>query len=171
MTGYVQVYTGNGKGKTTAAIGLAVRAAGAGLRVFIGQFLKCGRYSELKMLKLYEKQITVRQYGREGFITGPPEQEDIDLAQKGLAEVNSVIMSGEYDVVILDEVNVATSFKLFPVDELVHIIEHKPERVELILTGRDADDTVIEKADLVTEMIEVKHYYSKGVSHRTGIEE
>jgi cob(I)alamin adenosyltransferase len=168
--GYVQVYTGNGKGKTTAAIGLAIRAAGAGLKVFIGQFIKGMHYAELDGLKRFEDLITVKQYGRGCFITGEPEPIDIELAQKGLQEMKQIIASGDYDLVILDEINVAHYFKLITMQELLSVLDVKPDRVELVFTGRNAPKELIDRADLVTEMREVKHYYAQGVQARTGIE-
>ena len=170
MKGYVQVYTGDGKGKTTAAFGLALRAAGAGFRVFIAQFVKKMKYCELKSLKKFEDIITVKQYGREDFIRDKANQEDINLARKGLKEVADIINAGEYQLVILDEANVATHFNLFTPQELLDIINSKPEHVELVITGRNANPLIIEKADLVTEMREIKHYYHKGIKARTGIE-
>jgi len=170
MKGYVQVYTGNGKGKTTAAIGLAVRAAGANLKVFIGQFVKGMHYSELESLKRFSDLITIKQFGRECFIFHDPTQEDIQCARDGLKEAKEIINSGEYQVVILDEINIALYYKLFPIDEVIDIIKNKPENVELILTGRYAPQEIIDIADLVTEMREIKHYYVKGVVAREGIE-
>ena len=168
--GYIQVYTGNGKGKTTAAIGLAVRAAGAGLKVFIGQFIKGMHYAELDGLKRFEDLITIKQYGRGCFITGEPEPIDIELAQKGLQELKQIIALGEYDLVILDEINVAHFFKLIATQELLSVLGVKPEKVELVFTGRNAPQELIDRADLVTEMSEIKHYYTKGVQARSGIE-
>jgi len=168
--GYVHVYTGDGKGKTTAAVGLAVRAAGAGLRVFIAQFVKSGRYSEIEALERFEGQIVCRQYGRGCWLRGEPSDEDIRLAREGYKEVREIIASGTYQVVILDEADIATWFQLIAVDELLELIDLKPERVELVFTGRRADPRLIHRADLVTEMREVKHYYQKGVMARKGIE-
>jgi len=170
MKGYVQVYTGNGKGKTTAAIGLAVRAAGANLKVFIGQFVKGMHYSELESLKRFSDLITIKQFGRDCFIYNDPTEEDIKRARDGLKEAKEIINSGEYQVVILDEIHIALYYKLFPVDEVIDIIKNKPEDVELILTGRYAPQEIIDIADLVTEMREIKHYYVKGVVAREGIE-
>jgi cob(I)alamin adenosyltransferase len=170
MKGYVQVYTGNGKGKTTAALGLALRAVGADLRVYIAQFAKHGEYSEISALEKYRESITIQQYGRIGFINGDPEDDDIRAAREGLNEVKEAMCSGKYDVVILDEANIATRYRLLSVDELLVLIEAKPEHVELVITGRDADARIIERADLVTEMKEVKHYYQQGVEARVGIE-
>jgi cob(I)alamin adenosyltransferase len=168
--GYVQVYTGNGKGKTTAALGLAVRAAGAGLRVFIGQFVKGMEYSEIVALRRFEDLITVKQYGSGCYIYNRPEVADIIAAENGLDEVREVIHSGNYKVVILDEANIATYFSLFSVDKLLALIDSRPDDVELVITGRKADQRVIERADLVTEMQEVRHYYVRGVEARHGIE-
>ncbi|MCJ7618433.1 MAG: cob(I)yrinic acid a,c-diamide adenosyltransferase [Desulfobacterales bacterium] len=170
MKGYVHVYTGDGKGKTTAALGLSIRAAGAGLKVFIAQFLKNGDYSEIKALKRYSDLITVEQFGYSRFIRSKPTPDDIECAQKGLEKVKSVIFSGNYKMVILDEANVAVKLGLFPAEDLLYIIANKPEEIEIIITGRNADQKVIEKADLVTEMKEIKHYFQKGVKARVGIE-
>lgn len=170
MEGYVQVYTGNGKGKTTAAIGLAVRAAGANLKVYIAQFVKGMHYSELDSLKRFEDLITIKQYGRDCFIFNDPKEEDIQCARDGLKEVENIIMSGEYDVVILDEINIALYYKLFPLEDVIRLIKNKPKHVELVLTGRYAPEEIIELADLVTEMREIKHYYEKGIMARSGIE-
>lgn len=167
--GYVQVYTGDGKGKTTAALGLALRAAGAGLRVFIGQFAKGMKYSELNALERFP-EIEVRRYGRGCFIYREPEPADVEAAQAGLAEARAELASGHWDIVILDEANIATHFELISVEDLLAVIEEKPEGVELVITGRRADPRVIEAADLVTEMREVKHYYADGVPCRKGIE-
>ncbi len=170
MKGYVQVYTGDGKGKTTAALGLALRAAGAGLKVYIAQFVKGMEYSEHDSLARLSDNITVKQYGRGCFIQGTPEEKDMRAAQEGLREVKAVMCSGKYHMIILDEANIATSFGLFPVEDLLDLIRAKPAGVELVITGRRADARVMEQADLVTEMKEVKHYYRKGVQARVGIE-
>jgi cob(I)alamin adenosyltransferase len=170
MKGYVHVYTGNGKGKTTAAIGLAIRAAGAGMRVYIAQFVKGMHYSELDALDRYVDRITLKQYGRDCFIEKEPEEEDIQAARQGLEEVKGILASGDYQMVILDEANIATHYKLFSPDELIEVVRSKPEAVELVITGRNADPKVVALADLVTEMKEVKHYYNRGVQARPGIE-
>ncbi|RLB11835.1 MAG: cob(I)yrinic acid a,c-diamide adenosyltransferase [Deltaproteobacteria bacterium] len=170
MKGYVHVYTGDGKGKTTAAIGLAIRAAGAGRKVFIGQFLKSGEYSEHKALERFSDLIEIKQYGRGCFIYGAPEDEDIKAAREGLNEVRDIINSGEYDLVILDEANIAVYYKFFEVSKLLDIVRSRPEHVEIVITGRMADQSLIDEADLVTEMKEIKHYYKKGVIARPGIE-
>ena len=169
-TGYVQVYTGNGKGKTTAMLGLTVRAVGAGLRVFIAQFVKGMKYSELEALRRFDDLVTVKQYGRDCFIVNEPTDEDIRVARQGLNEVRDILYSDTYDIVVLDEANIATWYKLFSVDELIELIENKPKNVELIITGRNADERILQHADLVTEMREYAHYYTKGVEARIGIE-
>ena len=167
--GYLHVYTGNGKGKTTAALGLALRAAAAGKKVFIGQFIKGMHYSELDLLPLLPN-ITVKQYGRRCFIDGPPAPEDYAAAQAGLAELASILRKGAYDMVILDEANIALYFKLFEFAELQKALLARAPHVEVVLTGRYAPQELIDMADLVTEMREVKHYYTKDVEARTGIE-
>jgi cob(I)alamin adenosyltransferase len=170
MKGYVQVYTGDGKGKTTAALGLAVRAAGAGLRTYIGQFVKGMHYSELESLKRFSDLITIRQYGRDCFIYKEPDEEDIRAAREGLEEAREAVNSGKYDLVILDEATIALYYNLFSVEEFLELIRGKPKDVEMIITGRRADPRIIEMADLVTEMKEIKHYYQKGIQARDGIE-
>jgi cob(I)alamin adenosyltransferase len=168
--GFVQVYTGDGKGKSTAAFGLALRAAGAGLRVFIAQFLKQGRYAEVEALERFSDHITVKQYGGPSFVMGEPGDEDRRAAQVGLDEVRAVFASGEYQVVILDEGNVLTHLRVVPVEDLLGLIDLKPEGMELVITGRNADPKVLDRADLVTEMRDIKHYYREGVPARRGIE-
>ena len=169
-TSLVLVNTGNGKGKTTAALGLAVRAAGAGLRVFIAQFIKKQKCSEHALLDELGDRITVRQYGR-GLIMGrKPSPADIKAAQEGYEEAKKVLLSKEHDVVILDEANVAAHYGLITVQDLLELMAAKPKSVELVITGRYADQKVMEAADLVTEMREVKHYREQGVKARRGIE-
>lgn len=170
MKGYVQVYTGDGKGKTTAALGLAMRAAGAGLKVYIAQFVKGMKYAELITLAKLSEFITIKQYGRNCFIQNSPKEDDIRMAQEGLREVKKIMCSGRYHVVILDEANIATFYKLFTVEDLLDFIREKPDDVELVITGRKADPRIIEAADLVTEMKEIKHYYRNGIQARDGIE-
>ena len=170
MQGYVQVYTGDGKGKTTAALGLALRAAGAGLKVFIGQFIKSAPYSEIKALERFADQITIQQFGRGCFIRGTPCQADVDVARQALAAIGEALTSGRYDVVVADEANVAFGCKLISEADLVDLIHKRPPQVELILTGRNAPPAVIAEADLVTEMKPVKHYFEKGIMARKGIE-
>lgn len=170
MKGYVQVYTGNGKGKTTAALGLSIRAAGAGLSVYILQFMKSGDYSEIKALKKFSQNITVEQFGTGRFIKAEPAPEEIKAARKGLAKADRIVKAGRHDVVILDEANVAVYCRLFSIDELMSIVRSRPDHVELVITGRSADEKLIEAAGLVTEMREIKHYFAQGVPARIGIE-
>ena len=170
MRGYIQVYTGDGKGKTTAALGLAIRAAGAGLKVYIAQFLKHGEYSEIRGLDRFSDTITVQQFGCGRFIKGRPSNEDVAAARQGLNQIKAILKAGKHSVVILDEANVAVSLNLFSENELLEIIDHRPDNVEIIITGRGAGAGIIEAADLVTEMKEIKHYFKNGVEARVGIE-
>jgi len=170
MKSYIHVYTGNGKGKTTAAFGLALRAAGAGMKVFIGQFVKGKPYNENIAIARYLKNITVQQYGLGCFIVNTPTDDDIRAARKGLDEISEIIKAGKHDLVIMDEVNIALYYKLFDVHLLTEIMKTKPDHVELVLTGRYAPQEIIDMSDLVTEMKEVKHYYQQGVEARKGIE-
>lgn len=170
MKGYVHVYTGNGKGKTTAALGLALRAAGAGLRIFIGQFLKNFPYSEIKALERYSDRITICQYGTGCFVFGQPSDADLRAARDGFTHSRQNILSGDYDVAVLDELTIAIHYNMITVDEILELIDSRPPHVELVITGRYADRKLIDRADLVTEMTEVKHYYRCGVEARTGIE-
>ena len=170
MKGYVQVYTGDGKGKTTAAIGLALRAVGAGLKVFMGQFVKGMEYSELKSLARLAPELVVKQYGRERFVHNKPQEEDFSAGRAVYEEVKKIIQSSQYDVVILDEANIAVYFQILSVEDMLALIDEKPDSVELVFTGRKADPRLLEKADLVKEMKEIKHYYSKGITEREGIE-
>jgi cob(I)alamin adenosyltransferase len=169
-SGYVQVYTGNGKGKTTAALGLALRAVGAGKRVFVGQFAKGRKGSECVSLKLLGKRVTVEQYGLKSFIVKKPSERDVRAARRGLRRVKNAVMSGRFDLVVLDEGNIATYYKLFSVNELLALLDSRPPDVEVVITGRYADRKIIARADLVTEMREIKHYWRKGVGPRHGIE-
>ena len=170
MQGYIQVYTGNGKGKTTAAFGLALRAAGAGKKVFIAQFVKGKPYSEIDLIEQNLPSIIIKQYGLGCFIINSPTPDDIHAARTGLQEVGEIILSGKYDVIILDEATIALYYNLFSVNELIHVIQSRPEETEIVITGRYAPAELIEIADLVTEMYEVKHYYTQGVAARKGIE-
>lgn len=170
MKGYIQIYTGNGKGKTTAALGLTLRAVGAGKSVFFAQFVKGQAYSEVQAIRTYLPSVEIRQYGLDCFIHKAPTQADIDAARKGLQEVFDVILSGQYDVIVLDEANIAIYYGLFTTQELIDVLTQKPNETEIIITGRYAESELIEFADLVTEMKEIKHYYNQGVQARTGIE-
>jgi len=170
MKGYLQVYTGNGKGKTTAALGLSLRAAGAGMKVYIAQFLKQGDYSEIKALERFSDAIVLEQFGLGQFVKGQPTQAEIDAARDGLDKARQQLSSGYYDMVILEEANIAAAVGLFSVKDLMDVIQQRPDHVELVITGRSAAPEVMEKADLVTEMRDVKHYYDQGVQARIGIE-
>ncbi|RQD71526.1 MAG: cob(I)yrinic acid a,c-diamide adenosyltransferase [Tindallia sp. MSAO_Bac2] len=167
--GYVQIYTGNGKGKTTASLGLALRAICSGKKVYMGQFIKGMDYSEMKAPSLLDGLI-IEQYGRDCFIKNDPTEEDIRIAKEGLEKIKKIINSGEYDLVILDELNVALYYQLVSVVDVLDIITGKPIKTELVITGRYAPEELIAAADLVTEMKEIKHYYQQGVSARKGIE-
>jgi cob(I)alamin adenosyltransferase len=169
MKGYIQVYTGNGKGKTTAALGLALRSAGAGLRVFVGQFLKQGDYSEIKALSRFEN-VTVEQFGMGRFVRGMPSDEEKAAARKGYARLCDILTAGAHDLMIVDEGNVAVTCRLISEKELLALMDKKPDTMELVITGRNASPAVMNRADLVTEMNEIKHYYHQGVMARKGIE-
>jgi len=170
--GLIQVYTGDGKGKTSAALGLALRAIGHGLKVLIVQFMKGNiNYGEIESAKKLSPELTIKQMGRDTFVSkNQPDPIDVELAKKGLSIVKEAILNKEYDIIILDEINVAVDYGLIPLSELLELIDSKPNTVELVLTGRNARPEVIEKADLVTEMVEIKHYYNKGIQARKGIE-
>lgn len=170
MKRYIHIYTGNGKGKTTAALGLAIRTVGAGGNVFIGQFLKSGDYSEINALKKMGNQVVVEHYGLGRFVKGKPTRDDIEAGMKGYRRVTEVIEKGEFDLIILDEANIAVKYHIFSENDLLDLFEKKPDHVELVITGRDATPKVMERADMVIEMKEIKHYYHKGVKARRGIE-
>jgi cob(I)alamin adenosyltransferase len=163
--GYTQVYTGNCKGKTTATLGLAFRAMGYGFKTYIGQFMKSQPYGEVRAAQMVAPFITIEQYGKNGLIhvKPSPEKKDINAAQGGLARASERLLSGDYDIVVLDEI-------FIKVEDILALMADKPFGVELVLTGRYAPPEVIEAADLVTEMVEVKHYFQKGIAARTGIE-
>ena len=169
--GLVQVYTGNGKGKTSAAFGLALRATGRGLRVYIIQFIKGGfDYGELYAAKKLTG-LKLKAFGRGKFVSKKrPDKEDVDLAEQALKTAEKAVKSGKYDVVVLDEVNVALNLRLIKVENVLRLIREKPVATELVLTGRKAPEEIIEAADLVTEMVEVKHPYNSGFEARKGIE-
>lgn len=190
--GYVQVYTGNGKGKTTAAIGLAIRALGAGLRVLFLQFMKSRVYSEHDILPGISPNLTLETIGKPYFLAeegsvpneelakwknemvvfppGKPPADYVEIVQKGLERAREAVSNGAYDLVILDEIVVALHFGLAAWEELREVIKSKLDSVELVLTGRGATPELLEAADLVTEMLETKHYYAIGVEARKGIE-
>jgi cob(I)alamin adenosyltransferase len=169
--GCIQIYTGNGKGKTTAALGLSLRAVGRGLRVCFFQFIKGGGpYGEQLAAQRLAPQFTVIQTGRPGWVDRDDITEDRRLAQEALEQARGIITSGDFDLVVLDELNGAVGFGLVDVEQVLEIMSLKPPTMELVITGRNADERIIEAADLVTEMREVKHYYRAGVPARVGIE-
>ncbi len=169
--GLVQVYTGDGKGKTSAAFGLALRAVGRGFKVYVIQFIKGGfDYGELYVIDRLPN-LTLKTFGRGKFITSKqPEKEDMKLANDALKLAKEIVERGENDVVILDEINVAINLKLVDLEEVLNMIHKKPSHVELVLTGRNAPEDILELADLVTEMKEIKHPFKKGQQARIGIE-
>jgi cob(I)alamin adenosyltransferase len=164
----IQVYTGNGKGKTTAALGLALRCAGAGKKVYFGQFIKGKDYSELTALK--KLRISCEQFGLGCFIRRKPRNKDILCARKGFERISRIIASGKYDLVILDEVNIAVKLGLLRCRDILELIKITPAQTELVLTGRNCLPQIKKVADLVSEVREIKHYYRKGVKARKGIE-
>ncbi len=170
MQGYFQVYTGDGKGKTTAALGLALRAVGAGKKVYIGQFIKNAPYRELVSLELLARSITVRQYGLGCFLIHEPGAADIEAAKEGVEDLLLVFEQDEYDLVIADEICVAFACGLLAEEDLVRLAGARPPGVELVFTGRGAPERILDMADLVTEMRCVKHYYEQGVLSREGID-
>ncbi|HAU31418.1 MAG: ATP:corrinoid adenosyltransferase BtuR/CobO/CobP [Desulfotomaculum sp. 46_296] len=170
--GYVQVYTGNSKGKTTAALGLAFRAMGCGLRTYMGQFMKGAPSSEIVSAGMVSGFITIEQFGRGALFSSLnlPSADDFKLAGAGIDKIRAAMFSGEYSIVILDEINTAIFFKLVELKDVLKLIREKPGHLELVLTGRNAPPELIQEADLVTEMVEIKHYYQKGILPREGIE-
>jgi len=168
--GRVQLYTGDGKGKTTAALGLALRASGHGLRTYIGQFMKGQAYGELEALR-DDAHITVEQYGSPRCIHREEvTSQHVGEAQEGLTRAREAMLSGEYDLIVLDEVNVAIWFGVLTTEDVLAFLNQRPDDVEIVLTGRRAPQALIDRADLVTEMREVKHYYQQGLGARLGIE-
>lgn len=167
--GKIHIYTGNGKGKTTAALGLSLRALCAGKKVFFGQFVKGMDYSEL-IAGEYLPGFEIRQFGRDCFIYNDPTPEDIAAAKEGLNACKMILKDGDYDLVVLDELNIALYYKLFTLDEVIDMLNSKAAKTEVVITGRYAPDELIEMADLVTEMKEIKHYYQAGLEARKGIE-
>jgi cob(I)alamin adenosyltransferase len=169
--GLVQVYTGNGKGKTTAAFGLALRAIGRGLRVCVIQFIKGGfDYGELYVIDKLPG-LKLKAYGRGQFVVEKkPDKVDVSLAEEALKMAEKIVNGREYDMVILDEVNVALSLGLIRTEKVLELIREKPAQIELVLTGRNAPSEIVQAADLVTEMVEVKHPFNTGFQARKGIE-
>ena len=170
--GYVQVYTGNGRGKTTAAFGLAIRALGAGLSVYIGQFVKDIPYHETRLQELFEPdRLLIRQLGNGCFINKDPDHTDLQAAKQALNHVEKIMSSGAYDLVILDELTIACHYSLIDIEAVLSALEKRAPGVEVIITGRYAPKELIDYADLVTEMEEVKHYYSThGTLSRPGFD-
>jgi cob(I)alamin adenosyltransferase len=169
--GLVMVITGNGKGKTTAAFGQALRAIGQGYKVFVLQFMKGRKYGEFIAAERYLPHLTIRMSGLDSFVMRDnPAAIDVELAHKGLDTAQKAINSGEYDMVILDEVNVALDFKLIDLQKVIKLIKNKPAELDLILTGRYAPPEIIKLADTVSEVQEVKHHYKSGIKDRAGIE-
>lgn len=170
--GLIEVYTGNAKGKSTSAFGLAVRASGHGFKVVIAQFMKTGSYyGEIPALKKLAPEIEITSFGREGFISrGGAKPEDVTLAHEALKFAENKMLDGETDILILDEINNALYFELLTLDEVLEFIRKKPQHIELVMTGRNAPQGLIDIADLVTEMKEIKHPYQQGVGSRKGIE-
>ena len=169
--GYVQIYTGNGKGKTTAAIGLSVRAISRNMRVFFGQFMKNTYSAEQKIFADYPENIVLKQFGTGQFVRGKPSEEDFMRAEAGWMTCKAAIESGEYDLVVMDELNVVLSLGLLPIEDVLRTVNGKAPQLEIVITGRNAPEALIEAAQLVTEMREIKHYYKIGVPARKGIEE
>jgi len=170
MKGLIQIYTGNGKGKTTAALGLALRAAGRDKKVLIVQFMKKWDYGELHSIKLIPG-ITIKTFGTKDFVyKGKAKEIDYKEAKKAFAEGTEGALSGQFDIVIFDELNVVLDFELLKLEEVVDFLKNKPEAVEIIITGRNAPAELVDLADLVTEMQEVKHPFQKGIQARVGIE-
>ena len=170
--GLVSIFTGDGKGKTTAAIGTAVRAAGHGLRVFIVFFAKGDQFfnGEAKVLSRLPN-VTIASYKHNGWIDKENvSPEDRELARAALSSAREAMLSGNYDLIVLDEINIAINYNLVSLDEMVKFINDKPANVELILTGRYAEPELVQMADLVTEMLMVKHPYTSGVKARKGID-
>ena len=169
--GIVMVLTGDGKGKTTSALGQALRALGHGQKVCMIQFMKGRKYGEVLAAEKSLPGFTIRLCGLDSFVMRDnPAQVDIDLAREGLNLAEKALSSGEYDMVILDEINVALDFKLIPLDDVVEMLKNKPQKVSVILTGRYAPQPIVEMADTVSEVREIKHHYSKGIKERAGIE-
>lgn len=171
MRGLVIVITGNGKGKTTSAFGQALRAAGHGYKVFIMQFMKGRDYGEYKAARKYLPDITIRRSGLDSFVMRDnPAAVDIELARRGFELVKKAVASGKYNMMILDEINVAVDFKLIPLQELIDLIKSKPPALDLILTGRYAPKEILKLADTVSEVKEIRHHYAAGIKDRAGIE-
>ncbi len=170
MAGEFLIVTGNGKGKTTYALALCLKAAGDGKKVFLGQFIKGSEYSEIKALRRFEDLITVQQFGAGRFIEKEPSHEDIQSARSGFEQIKTLLQSEDYHLIVLDEANVALRYHLFSEDDLLAAIEGRAAGVDVVLTGRDASPKLMQHADEIIEMREIKHYFHKGVPARVGIE-
>jgi cob(I)alamin adenosyltransferase len=169
--GYIQVYTGDGKGKTTCALGLAFRAVGQGLKVFIVHFMKGRDTGESRAAARLAPDMTLQFFGAPGLINlKSPSANDLALVAEAWNLAREVIQAGAHDLVVLDEINLALAYRLVPLEEALKVLKTRPSHVEVVLTGRQAPPEVIEIADLVTEMRPVKHYYQAGVRSRAGIE-
>ncbi len=166
----IHIYTGDGKGKTTAALGLTLRAAGAGFRILFVQFLKKGEFSEHRALRLLGDSVEVLQFGSGRFVRGRPDESDCRRAEEGLATTAALLGTGRFDMVVLDEINVAVSMGMLGEKDVLEFLDKCPRGVEVVLTGRNASAGLVERADLVTECRMIKHYYQKGIKARTGIE-
>ena len=170
IKGLIQVYTGDGKGKTTAALGLALRAAGRNMKVLIVQFMKKWDYGELHSIELISN-ITLRTFGTKDFVyKGKAKKIDYEEAEKAFSFGAEGVQSGDYDIVIFDELNMALYYELLDLKKVVEKLKGKPDEVEVVITGRRAPEEIIGIADLITEMKEVKHPYQKGIEARKGIE-
>ncbi len=170
--GYIQIYTGNGKGKTTAALGVALRAAGIGMNTFIMQFMKEFPYSELNAFRKFTNLVRLEQYGGEDFIIQKrkPNAEEIQTIRHGFERAKEAMLSGKFDIVVLDEICVCLYYKMLKNQDLIDLFHLKPQKTELIVTGRYCPNEILANADLITEMKEVRHYYQKGVISRPGID-
>jgi len=169
MPGFIHVYTGEGKGKTTSAIGLTVRAIGSGLKVLFVQFIKSASTGELEILKKFPELVEIYRCST-GFIQGSPDETQIQLVKLAIKDIEEKLKTKHYDMIIFDELSVAIKKGLISQQSVERLINLTPENTELIITGRDAPDWLIDKADLVTEMKNVKHYFDRGIHARKGIE-
>ena len=167
----IHVYTGNGKGKTTAALGLALRAAGRGMKTLIIQFMKGQKYGELESARRLYPNIVIEQMGLDNFVhVSSPTAEDVEMAEKGLNRVREAMTTENWDIIVLDEINVAVYFRLLKVEDVLKVMDDKPDHMELVLTGRYAPHQFVSRADLVTRMDSLKHYFDNGIPARDGIE-
>jgi cob(I)alamin adenosyltransferase len=168
--GYIQVYTGEGKGKTTAAIGLTIRALGANLKAAFFQFFKPGTSSEVKILKKFSPQLYYKNFGKRDFVENEVDLKTKKLILKGWKEIKELVKSKSYNILVLDEISYALNWGIIDLKEFLEFLKNKPKNLEIIITGRNVPKEILEIADLVTEMKKIKHYYDKGVKSRKGIE-